>query len=259
MPKTLIVPVDGSDAAERALHVAQRLVTQLDRCDLLVMTASGPDDKDRRVYLDTLVGQATVPGVRAKFIEDPVPALAIARLAESIADATVCMATHGRGRIATPFLGSVATAVIRQSTTPVLLVGPHCDTAWWHSPAKLVACWAGAGSNAVLAWSPQWADDLGAEFWLESVFHPLDLHMAVNPHAEFEPALALLGSDVHVQLLPIRADYPAGAIVQSARDLPATMLAMTTHARTGIAHTALGSVAIDVVHHSPCPVLVAHG
>ncbi len=82
--------------------------------------------------------------------------------------------------------------------------------------------------------------------------------MAANPHAEFEPALALLGSDVHVQLLPIRADYPAGAIVQSAHDLPATLLAMTTHARTGIAHTALGSVAMDVVHHSPCPVLVAH-
>ena len=144
------MPVDDSDAAEQAMHVAERLVTQLDRCDLLVMTASGPDDKDRRDYLDTLVGQATVPGVRAKFIEDPVPALAIARLAESISDATVCMATHGRGRIATPFLGSVATAVLRQSTTPVLLVGPHCETAWWHSPAKLIACWAGAGSDAVL-------------------------------------------------------------------------------------------------------------
>ena len=25
MPKTLIVPVDGSDVAERAMHVAQRL------------------------------------------------------------------------------------------------------------------------------------------------------------------------------------------------------------------------------------------
>ena len=138
MPKTLIVPVDGSDAAERAIHVAQRLVTQLDRCDLLVMTASGPDDKDRRDYLDILVGQATVPGVRAKFIEDPVPALAIARLAESISDATICMTTHGRGRIATPFLGSVATAVLRQSTTPVLLVGPHCLVAFSRKADRLL-------------------------------------------------------------------------------------------------------------------------
>ena len=259
MPRTLIVPVDGSDAAERAVHVAQRLVPQLDKCDLLIMTASGPDDKDRRDYLDNLVGQATVPGVRATFVEDPVPALAIARLAESMPNATVCMATHGRGRIATPFLGSVATAVLRQSTMPVLLVGPQCETAWWHSPAKLIACWSGGESDAVLTWSPRWADDLGAEFWLESVFHPLDLHMAANPDAEFEPALALLGPDVHAHLLPVRGDYPAGAIVQSARDLPATLLAMTTHARTGIADTTLGSVAMDVVHHSPCPVLVAHG
>lgn len=241
------------------MHVALRLVTQLDGCDLLIMTASGPDDQDRRDYLETLVGQATTPGVRAAFIEDPVPALAIARLAESISDATVCMATHGRGRIAAAFLGSVATAVLRQSTTPVLLIGPHCETVWWHSPAKLIACWAGTGSNAVLAWSPQWAHDLGAEFWLESVFHPLDTHMAADPHAEFEPALALLGSDVQVHLLTIRDDYPPGAIVQSARDLPATLLAMTTQARTGLAHTALGSVAMEVVHRSPCPVLVSHG
>jgi nucleotide-binding universal stress UspA family protein len=258
MPKTIIVPVDGSDASERAVHVAQRLATQLDRCELVVMTASGPDDEDRRDYLDSLVGQATVAGVRAEFIEDPVPAVAIVRLAERLSDATVCMAAHGRGRIAAPFLGSVATSVVRQSTTPVLLVGPHCETEWWHSPPKLVACWAGTGSNAVLAWSRQWVDDLGAEFWLESVFHSLDTRMAENPRAEFEPALASLGSDIEVHLLPIRADYPPGAIVQSARDLPATLLAMTTHARTGIAHTALGSVAMDVVHRSPCPVLVAH-
>jgi len=254
----MIVPVDGSDESERAVQVAQRLVAQLDRCELLVMAASGPDDEDRREYLDALVGQATASGMRAEFLEDPDPALAIVRLAESLSGATVCMATHGRGRIAAPFLGSVATGVVRQSTTPVLLVGPHCEPDWWHSSPKLVACWAGAGSNAVLAWSRQWAADLGAEFWLESVFHPLDTRMAENPRAEFEPALASLGPDIQVHLLPIRAEYPPGAIVQSARDLPATLLAMTTHARTGIAHTALGSVAMAVVHRSPCPVLVAH-
>jgi nucleotide-binding universal stress UspA family protein len=34
------------------------------------------------------------------------------------------------------------------------------------------------------------------------------------------------------------------------------MLAMSTHGRTGWDRTALGSVAMKVVHDSPCPVLV---
>jgi nucleotide-binding universal stress UspA family protein len=257
VPMTLIVPVDGSESGERAMMVAQLLGAHVDACDIVVMTASGREDQDRRDYLDTLVGQATGP-VRSEFVEDVEPSDAIARMAEAVSDATICMATHGRGRLAAPFLGSVATDVLRRIKTPVLLVGPHCESAWWHVPAKLVACWAGEGSNAILPWARQWAGDLGVELWLACAFHPLDTRMATNPDAEFEPAVALLGSDVDVHLLPVRSDYPAGAIVRSARDLPATLLAMTTHARTGISHTALGSVAMDVVHRSPCPVLVVH-
>lgn len=256
MPKTMIVPVDGSESAEQAMRVAQGLAAHFDTCDLLVMTASGKADRDRRDYLKAVVEEATEPGVRSEFADNAEPADAIARMAEAMPDAVVCMATHGRGRVTAPFLGSVATEVLRRIKTPVLLVGPHCETAWWHDPAKLVTCWAGEGSNPIVAWARQWAEALGIEFWLESVFHPLDTHMAENPHAEFEPALARLASDVEVHLLPLRDDYPAGAIVRSARELPATLLAMTTHARTGFARAALGSVTMQVVHDSPCPVLV---
>jgi nucleotide-binding universal stress UspA family protein len=42
----------------------------------------------------------------------------------------------------------------------------------------------------------------------------------------------------------------------SARKTSAAMMAMSTHARTGWDRTALGSVAMKVVHDSPCPVLV---
>ena len=208
--------------------------------------------------MDALVKRLAVPELRAELVDNADPAEAIALMAEVEPDAVVCMATHGRGRLAAPFLGSVATEVLRRVTTPIVLIGPHCETAWWHDPPRVVTCWAGEGSNPILPYAKEWADGLGAELWLESVFHPLDTRMAANPHAEFEPALEQLRTDVDVHLLPLRSDYPAGAIVQSAHDLPATLLAMTTHARTGIARAVLGSVAMDVIHHSPCPVLVIH-
>lgn len=251
----MIVPVDGSEPPERAMRVAQELAAHLEACDVLVMTVSETNDPERRAYLRALV-ESAAPGVRSEFAADAEPADAIARLAETIPDAMVCIATHGRGRVTAPFLGSVATEVLRRIKTPMLLVGPHCEPAWWHDPAKLVTCWAGEESDAILPCVREWADALAVELWLESVFHPLDTHMAENPHAEFEPALARLGSDAEVHLLPLRDADPAGAIVRSARELPATLLAMTTRARTGLARAALGSVTMQVVHDSPCPVLV---
>jgi len=37
---------------------------------------------------------------------------------------------------------------------------------------------------------------------------------------------------------------------------PDTVVCMATHGRTGLARVALGSVAMRMLHHSPCPVLV---
>jgi nucleotide-binding universal stress UspA family protein len=258
MPKTLIVPVDGSESAERAVQVALLLIERFDRCAMVVMMASGYDDRGGRRYLDALVKHLDRRELRTEFVDNVDAADAIALLTDVEPDAVVCMATHGRGRLAAPFLGSVATEVLQRVATPVMLIGPHSETAWWHDPPRVVTCRAGEGFDPILPYAKEWAERLSAEFWLESVFHPLDTRMAANPHAEFEPALEQLRTDVDVHLLPLRSDYPAGAIVQSAHDLPATLLAMTTHARTGIARAVLGSVAMDVVHRSPCPVLVMH-
>ena len=258
MPKTLIVPVDGSDASERAMRVALELVTHLDRCALLIMTAvrTGRPRSPRYWKPSSVKRPCLVCAESSSKTQFPLVQV-IGHLAESISDATVCMATHGRGRIAAPLLGSVATAVLRQSTTPVLLVGPHCETVWWHSPAKLVACWVDAGSNALLAWSPQWADDLGAEFWLESVFHRLDTHMAADPHAEFAPASRRLGPTSRstcCQSATITRQERSSRVPVPSRD-GARHDDPRTH-RDCCARA--GSVAMDVVHRSPCPVLVAH-
>jgi universal stress protein A len=45
-------------------------------------------------------------------------------------------------------------------------------------------------------------------------------------------------------------------IVQAAKDLDVDMIVMSTHGRTGLSHTFLGSTTERVVRHAPCPVLV---
>jgi universal stress protein A len=54
----------------------------------------------------------------------------------------------------------------------------------------------------------------------------------------------------------VRVGWPAREIVQVARSLPADLIVISTHGRTGFKHALLGSVAEHVVQRAPCPVLV---
>jgi nucleotide-binding universal stress UspA family protein len=259
MPKTLIVPVDGSRTADHAFRCAQRLAAHLEPCDIIVMTASTDAGDSRRAHLDTLVRDATETRIRAELVAGE-PADAIVRMTAECADPVVCMTTRGRGRLTAPVLGSVATEVVRRVEAPVLLVGPQCEQDWWHSPAKLVACWADEDSSEILAPAQEWSDALGMELWLETVLRPEDIRADFDPQRVFAPARALLDKDpADVHTVALHHQSPARAIVRSAEEFPATLLAMTTRARVGLERAALGSVATDVVRHSPCPVLVVRG
>jgi universal stress protein A len=54
----------------------------------------------------------------------------------------------------------------------------------------------------------------------------------------------------------VRHGLPGEEIVETARELPADLIVISTHGRTGLAHVVIGSVAEQVVRHAPCPVLV---
>jgi len=54
----------------------------------------------------------------------------------------------------------------------------------------------------------------------------------------------------------VRTGAPAIEIIEVARSLPADLIVISTHGRTGLKHVWLGSVAEHVVRRAPCPVLV---
>jgi universal stress protein A len=60
--------------------------------------------------------------------------------------------------------------------------------------------------------------------------------------------------------MPVRLETRRGAesaeIVRTASKLEADLIVISTHGRTGRAHSLTGSVAADVVRLAPCPVLV---
>ena len=54
----------------------------------------------------------------------------------------------------------------------------------------------------------------------------------------------------------IRSGSAANEIMNLARSLPADLIVISTHGRTGLPHVFLGSVVERVVQRAPCPVLV---
>ncbi|MFA5629091.1 MAG: universal stress protein [Dehalococcoidales bacterium] len=54
----------------------------------------------------------------------------------------------------------------------------------------------------------------------------------------------------------IKGGSPANAILRTATEIGADIIAMSTHGRTGPAYWVIGSVAEKVVHHSKIPVML---
>jgi nucleotide-binding universal stress UspA family protein len=122
----VIVTLDGSPTAERALPVAAALARQGDVPMTLLIASCSGRDADDRTYLEAVA--ATVSGadadIRVETGPPPSAAVLLARLAHDPM-ALVVMATHARRALTELMLGSVAEEVVRRSPVPVVLVGPH--------------------------------------------------------------------------------------------------------------------------------------
>ena len=73
-----------------------------------------------------------------------------------------------------------------------------------------------------------------------------------------EQQCSALGPDTSVSLEVISHESPARGIVEFAEQHDVDLIALSTHGRTGFKRLALGSVAENVLRHSPIPVLCFH-
>jgi nucleotide-binding universal stress UspA family protein len=269
---TYVVPLDGSDFAERALRPAAALAARhpTGSARLLLLACAWPQDppvegrlEDRADLLRDIVD------VDVRILTATDPAEGISQTLAAIPDSVLCMATHGRGAVRAAVLGSTAEKVLCHATEPVVLVGPSVQGSILPGErGRLVVCSDGSPfAAAILPAAAQWATELHLDPWLVEVIGPDEgVHEPGQPpvtelREEAEQHLADLaarlgpdGGDVHTAVL--HGTPASRAISDFAADLPASLIAMATHGRTGLLRSALGSVASDVVRKAPCPVVL---
>jgi nucleotide-binding universal stress UspA family protein len=259
VPKTVIVPLDGSDVAQRALPVADALALAHHAGVVLVNTPATLED-DRLVPPSWLVDAAKtlhVTDVRTEIVDVKWAVDGIISVVSDSTDPIVCMATHGRGRVGGAILGSVAQDVVRKVPAPVVLVGPHAPDDRHPGDGPLLVCHDGApASDAVLGAARDWMRAFGCGAVLLHVFHPLDVESAHDPSPVVDAAAAFLSEAGDVERDTVRDSYPVGVILDIARSRHVPAIAMSTLGRSGLSRMTLGSVAASVVHAAPCPVLV---
>jgi nucleotide-binding universal stress UspA family protein len=257
-PRTIIVPLDGSEFAARALPVARVIANRIS-ADMIVMSTYWEGGVDGlAAYLDGVAKEQSGIAAEVLLVDEHPAASAIASVSRSHPESIVCMTSHGRSGARWAVLGSVTEEVVRAAHAPALLVGRHCPTDWPSHIEHLVVCV--DGSNAAEPDVPaasEWAKALGLAVRVVLITHPLDVESATHPNKVVDSITErFISQGVAATAVMLRGSYVAGTIADFARTLPATLIAANTSSRRGISRVALGSVAMGVVSLAPCPVLV---
>lgn len=259
MPKTVIVPLDGSEAAEYALGPAQRVAGRAG-ARLLLVTARLGGPSEPHDYLERLAERIGAGPIvpETLVIEDRLAPLAVEMVASESPDPLVCMRTHGPSGFGMAILGSVAEEVLDRVRAPVLLVGPEARD---EEPETLVICVDETDvSRAVVPVAATFARDLGLDVWLVQVVEPEARPTIEKSDVPEEAPLHVLAEVIEPECPDanwevLHGPDPASAIVEFAGGRPGPMLAMATHGRRGLDRIVLGSVTMGVVRDAPGPVL----
>jgi nucleotide-binding universal stress UspA family protein len=261
----IVVPLDGSPFAERALPVADWIASPMKADVQLIQVAHADEDAEAAMrYLDGV--ERRQQGVKWDVLRrHDVPRA----LADHVADSPgtlVCLATHGRDRSAAA-LGSVAASLLDRNVQPLLLVGPQARVPPSVDAWVVVAVDGKARDEALVRIASDYATRLERPLLIATVAEPVPaLHEGQVRHRAHGPAdpeghLAWLAERVSSGAFGVDtlAVYdPVGVRDGLVRVLErsAALVVLGSRRRRGVPRMLRGSHAARIVHAAPVPALV---
>ena len=284
--KTILVPLDGSRLAERALPIAVTLARAAgSRLVLVHATCTIDESLNKEPPLDAAVERVQAAGVKAE------PLVCHPECAEQAGEAIceaarvsqadlIVMSTHGRSGLGRWLYGSVADDILRHATVPVLVAPPHLERSWpGDRPLRvLVPLDSSKLSEEVLESLRDLAGRLHLRLVLLRVMESVDF---VKPHGDecnVCRAARARGEDPDIEPVRVRwyvekvasrlrghgmdvesemhIGHPTSIIAKVAAEREIDPIAMATHGRGGLERVVMGSVATETLRRATVPLLL---
>lgn len=258
----IIVPLDGGTFSARALEPALHVAAACDAPLLLLSyAATAAHLTDQRHAIDRLLADLDRVDVTAKVDKVDDIGRAVAGEVAEQPGSLVCMSSVGRAHTG-HVLGSVAESILREVSTPLVLVGPSADVKAFALDRPLTVCVDGSKtSETILPIAASWSIVFGLELRVLSVQSELARVPAiVDPASESAYVRRIarrLERDVtHAVDYDVLHGHDAiSSIVDDASEHHASLVAAATHGEGGLRRMVAGSVTMGLVHRAPCPVL----
>jgi nucleotide-binding universal stress UspA family protein len=242
-----------------------------------------------QAYLDGVVGRLSEAGdlrVSSRLVKGPVAETIVGQAAADGVDLLV-MTTNARGPLGRFWFGSIADALVRQLSIPILIVRPGEGTPDVSQPSALRHVLIPLDGSRLAEQAIEPALLLGgeaqAEYTLLRVVTPIiavtsdersgrvgglnasmlreldELHLRKQAEANeylehVAQGLRARSFIVHSQV--IMAEQPASAVLELASTIAADVIALTTRGQGGLKRLLLGSVADKVLRGATTPVLI---
>ena len=280
--RRMLVPLDGSELAERAFPYAKNLA-KTKGSEVILFTVSiapvGQLDRPMKAYLELNAKELKSQGIKASI------AIAYGNAADEIikfADKNkidlIIISTHGHSGIKRWMLGSVALKVLYGTCTPVLLIKSRAHKIANLEFKKILVPLDGSPfSEASVPYVKELVKGTDGEIILLRVSEPpvlpADRSPAIKPSWEeyrdilmaeiqrqAEEYLEEIKANLGKSGIKVRSQAILGkateSILQVAQKEDINLIAMTTHGRTGVSRWVYGSVASRIVEESLQPVML---
>lgn len=293
---TIVVPLDRSPVAERALPFAESVAKQIGARIVLLSVVDLPlefqawlesasvvdvqinAEKEFKDYLESVAPRSD--GVQVDTtVRVGTAASEIQRFVESLQDVAVIMASHGRTGFRHVITGSVTQQVVHRLKTPMIIVpsstpDPPSDTQSGILRRILVPLDGSPFAEHALRTGLEVFGATRPELllvrvvevvnWYGGVYSPADFH-GLDPYIETtrDSAEAYL-LDISAQLADdgftvfseVRVGRVEDEINSVARENDVDLILMATHGRSGAGRLIFGSVAERALRESPVPLML---